>query len=102
MKTVGVKQLKAQLSEYLRAVKRGELVVVTERDQVIAEIRAPRKEKDMMANTRDALAALATSGDVTLASARKKGWNWTPVALGLPAGTAAELLDDLRRDTPLP
>ena len=102
MKTVGVRVLKAQLSEYLRAVKRGEVVVVTERDQIIAEIRAPRQEKDMMANTRDAIAALAASGEVTPAPTRKKGWSWSPVSLGLPAGTAEELLDDLRADTPLP
>jgi antitoxin (DNA-binding transcriptional repressor) of toxin-antitoxin stability system len=102
MRTVGVKQLKAQLSEYLRAVKRGELVVVTERDQIIAEIRAPRQERDMTANTRDALAALAASGEITPASTRKKGWSWTPAPLGLPAGTASELLKDLRADTPLP
>ena len=39
MNTVDVKQLKARLSEYLRLVKTGELVLITERDEVIAELR---------------------------------------------------------------
>jgi prevent-host-death family protein len=38
MKTVGVAELKAKLSEHLRRVKRGELVVVEERGTPIAEI----------------------------------------------------------------
>jgi antitoxin (DNA-binding transcriptional repressor) of toxin-antitoxin stability system len=40
LRGLGVKRLKARLSEYLRAVKRGEVVVVTDRDQVVAELRA--------------------------------------------------------------
>ena len=39
MRAVGVKKLKAKLSEYLRAVKAGETLLVTDRDEVIAEIR---------------------------------------------------------------
>ena len=38
MKAVGVKVLKAKLSEYLRLVKAGETVLVTERDEVVAEL----------------------------------------------------------------
>ncbi|MEO7083435.1 MAG: type II toxin-antitoxin system prevent-host-death family antitoxin [Gemmatimonadaceae bacterium] len=102
MKTVGVKELKAHLSEYLRAVKRGEVVVVTERDQIIAELRAPRQEKEMVVNTRDALVALTASGEISPATARKKGWTWAPAGLGLPAGTATTLLDELSADAPLP
>ena len=41
MKTVGVKELKNRLSTYLKLVKNGDTVLVTERDQVIAEIRQP-------------------------------------------------------------
>jgi len=42
MKAVGVKQLKARLSEYLRAVKAGEIILVTDRDEVVAELRPAR------------------------------------------------------------
>ena len=98
MKTVGVKQLKARLSEYLRAVKRGEVVVVTDRDQVIAELKAPRKDPDLAEDAMEALAALAAAGDVTRPAARKKGWRWTPKGLGLSRGAATSILDDLRAD----
>ena len=41
MKTVGIRELKNQLSRYLRFVKNGEVVVITDRNEVIAEIRKP-------------------------------------------------------------
>ena len=40
MKAVGIKELKARLSEFVRLVKSGETVLVTERDEVVAELRA--------------------------------------------------------------
>ena len=40
-KAVGVKDLKNRLSEYLREVKAGVRIVVTDRQQVIAELRQP-------------------------------------------------------------
>jgi antitoxin (DNA-binding transcriptional repressor) of toxin-antitoxin stability system len=41
MKTVGVRELKNRLSEYLRQAKSGESVLVTDRGQVVAELTAP-------------------------------------------------------------
>jgi antitoxin (DNA-binding transcriptional repressor) of toxin-antitoxin stability system len=41
MKAVGIRELKAQLSRYLRDVAGGETVLVTDRGRVIAELRAP-------------------------------------------------------------
>jgi antitoxin (DNA-binding transcriptional repressor) of toxin-antitoxin stability system len=41
MKTVGIKLLKNNLSLYLREVRSGETVMVTDRDEVIAEIHRP-------------------------------------------------------------
>ncbi|MBI5380155.1 MAG: type II toxin-antitoxin system prevent-host-death family antitoxin [Nitrospirae bacterium] len=38
MKTAGIKELKNRLSYYLREVKRGEKILITEREQVIATI----------------------------------------------------------------
>lgn len=42
MKTVGVRELKNRLSEYLREVRRGESVLVTDRGEVVAEFSPPR------------------------------------------------------------
>src|SRR2546428_13231775 len=41
MKTVGLRELKNRLSAYVRKVRNGQAVVVTERGQVVAELRAP-------------------------------------------------------------
>ena len=42
MRVVGLKILKNKLSEYVRAAAAGETVLVTDRDRVIAELRASR------------------------------------------------------------
>jgi prevent-host-death family protein len=41
MKTVGVRELKNKLSEYLRRVRLGESVLVTDRGEVVAELLPP-------------------------------------------------------------
>ena len=41
MKTVGLKALKNNLSNYVRAAAAGETVRITDRDRVVAELRAP-------------------------------------------------------------
>ncbi len=41
MRAVGVRELKNRLSEYLRLVKLGEQVLITEHGVVIAELRQP-------------------------------------------------------------
>ena len=41
MKAVGIKTLKNRLSEYVRMAARGEVVLLTDRDHVVAELRAP-------------------------------------------------------------
>lgn len=68
MKSVGLKVLKNKLSEYVRMAERGETVLVTDRDRVVAEIVPPEK-------TRSPLLA-----DALLAEAVRQGWI-TPPAL---------------------
>lgn len=41
MKAVGIRELKNRLSEYLRLVRGGEQILVTDRGEVIAELRRP-------------------------------------------------------------
>ena len=43
MESVGIKVLKDNLSKYLRMVRDGEIVLVTDRDEVIAEIQSPQR-----------------------------------------------------------
>lgn len=42
MKAVGIKALKNRLSEYIRLARAGEVILVTDRDEVVAEISRPR------------------------------------------------------------
>jgi antitoxin (DNA-binding transcriptional repressor) of toxin-antitoxin stability system len=83
----GVKNLKNNLSLYLRHVRRGVRVLVTDRDEVVAEIEKPRPE-----NTRDPiLAEWIASGAVRPARTRKRKLPKPPVHL--PEGTSRRLLD---------
>jgi antitoxin (DNA-binding transcriptional repressor) of toxin-antitoxin stability system len=41
MKTVGVRDLKIHLSAHLRDVARGDVILVTDRARVVAELRSP-------------------------------------------------------------
>jgi prevent-host-death family protein len=68
MKAVGLKVLKNKLSEYVRLAERGETVLVTDRDRVVAQIVPPEK-------TRSPVLA-----DALLAEAVRQGWI-TPPAL---------------------
>jgi antitoxin (DNA-binding transcriptional repressor) of toxin-antitoxin stability system len=98
MKAVGVKQLKARLSEYVRMVKAGETLFVTEREEVVAEFRPARRHPHHPEELSEVLDALAESGQVTRASAPKDGWTWRSQGLGLARETVRALLDDLRAD----
>jgi antitoxin (DNA-binding transcriptional repressor) of toxin-antitoxin stability system len=42
MRSVGLKVLKNKLSEYVRLARSGETILVTDRDQVVAELGPPR------------------------------------------------------------
>jgi len=98
MKAVGVKKLKAHLSEYLRLVRAGETVLVTDREEVIAELR-PAARQPLPADTMEArLERLGDAGSLTRTSAAKGDWTWSVRGLGLPAGTAQRLVDEVRSD----
>jgi antitoxin (DNA-binding transcriptional repressor) of toxin-antitoxin stability system len=98
MKAVGVKQLKARLSEYVRLVRAGATILVTDRDEVVAELRPARRQARPADDLDDLLDRLADAGEVTRASLPPEGWTWRVRGLGLPPGTAQTLLDELRAD----
>ncbi len=98
MKAVGVKQLKARLSEYLRLVKAGQTILVTDRDEVVAELHPAHRHGVSLDELDDVLDALAEAGDVTRSGLPKGTWTWRPSGLRLPPGTAQALLAELRAD----
>lgn len=80
MSTVGVKELKNRLTQYLRRTKQGEEVVVTERGSPIAVLQPIRAATG--AQSLDArLARLAARGLVTLPT-RKRPARVRPVRVG--------------------
>ena len=92
MRAVGIKSLKNKLSEYIRLVKAGETVLVTERDRVVAELIPPRTERSTML------------ADAMLAEAVRKGWVTPPLAgsgdlpSSEPVASLSDLLAELRID----
>lgn len=65
MSTVGVKELKNRLTQYLRRAKQGEELIVTDRGAPIALIQ-PIKSADKAVSLEARLARLAAQGTVTL------------------------------------
>jgi antitoxin (DNA-binding transcriptional repressor) of toxin-antitoxin stability system len=92
MRSVGLKVLKNKLSEYVRLAAGGEIVLVTDRDRVVAEIVPPREGRSPLL------------ADAMLAEAVRRGWI-TPAAEGpgappprAPMMRLADLLADLEDD----
>lgn len=65
MSTVGVRELKNRLTQYLRRTKQGEEVIITERGKPIALIQ-PIKSVEHPVSLEARLAKLAAQGFVTL------------------------------------
>lgn len=65
MKKAGVRELKIHLSQYLRDVKQGENILVTERGRAIAQI-VPVKPAEEREDVQSALFELAKNGHILL------------------------------------
>ncbi|MES2642329.1 MAG: prevent-host-death protein [Myxococcota bacterium] len=92
MRAVGVKDLRDHLSEYVRIAAAGELVLVTDRDRVVAELSAPRAGR------------AAEAGDALLAELVRNGVVRPPLRRDdappprLPSVSTAALLAELDSD----
>ena len=97
MVSVGIRELKNRLSEYLRLVRAGEMVQVTDRGTVVAEIRPPGQPgvtseipRGLLDLARQGKATLGSPNDPSLYPIREK-----PLLVGTTSG---ELLDRERGD----
>jgi antitoxin (DNA-binding transcriptional repressor) of toxin-antitoxin stability system len=94
MTSVGIRELKNNLSRYLRRIEAGERFAVTDRGRVVAELGKPLHLEDS-SSTRSRYAELVTSG-----LARPPAEAGDPLAdwpvIRLRRGTVAALLDDDR------
>lgn len=99
VKAVGIKELKAKLSEFIRLAKSGETILVTDRNDIVAEIRPPRNRGKRPETPEDILEAWVESGLVTRAQIPKEpGWTWKVKGLGMDPKEVDKLLDDVRAD----
>jgi len=93
MQSVGLRELKARLSAWVRRVEAGEVVLVTRRGVVAAELRPP--PPDAPAGARASLRRLAELRRVRLgATHRPDVYRLLPPAG--PPGLAQQLLDEDR------
>jgi antitoxin (DNA-binding transcriptional repressor) of toxin-antitoxin stability system len=98
MRAVGIKALKNRLSEYLKLVAEGEVVLITDRDVVVAELRQPAARSPHVADA--ALAELVRTGVLTPPMTVREGApprppDGTPL---LPLSRLLSELDEMRRD----
>jgi prevent-host-death family protein len=100
VKTAGVRELKAQLSSYLRDVARGETVLVTDRGRVVAELRPPGAADRDASPEELRRRALIASGRLRPATAPGSYDMTRAPRIGLPPGTAQALLDAEREEGP--
>jgi prevent-host-death family protein len=92
MKAVGVRELKARLSAYLRDVQAGEVVLVTDRGRVIAELRGAPDAAWQESAVDRGLRTLGTRAGLTVREPHDPTAYPTSPAR-LPDGTAHALLD---------
>jgi antitoxin (DNA-binding transcriptional repressor) of toxin-antitoxin stability system len=94
MRVVGIKVLKNKLSEYVKLAARGETVLVTDRDRVVAELVPPREGREPEAGD-ERFAELVRRGTIVPASVRSSS---PPPAADVQRMPLAQILEDLDAD----
>ena len=93
MRAVGVRELKSRLSAYLRMVREGEEILVTDRGEVVAELRRPGRTASEMRYP--ALLLHAREGRLRFGEPNRPE-PYTIQERIVPDGTATRLLDEER------
>ena len=87
MRVVGIRALRVRLSEYLRLVGSGEIILVTNRERVVAILQAPSEEQGP-----------AASGAVRSALLNHPTRPRAPLPARRPVARLREVLADLEED----
>jgi len=94
MNAVGIRELKNHLSEYVRRVRAGERLLVTDRGEVVAELRQPL-EPGLEADPHPELLRAIREGRISAAAPNDPA-RYPVLEPVLPAERVAELLDEER------
>jgi prevent-host-death family protein len=89
MLTAGIRELKDNLSRYIRRIEAGERIAITAHGRVVAELVPPGARSEGTPSAFDELVALGV-----IRPPRERGdptEDWPDIRL--PSGTAAELID---------
>jgi hypothetical protein len=97
IKTVGIKDLKNNLSAHLRDVRRGARILVADRSTVVAELREPTAGYSAPEVQDPILGEWIREGAVVPPSSKKTPLPESPVRL--KTGTARRLLNQSRDET---
>lgn len=98
MKSVGIKNLKNELSKYIAYVREGEVIYVTDRGHVVAEIRRPRKAK-VVSRWEEFLEGQVRAGRIKLPKPKYSIVRVIENLPPMPEGVnLLRTLDDLRED----
>ena len=94
--SVGIRELRARLSSYVRRVRRGEVIRVTDRGEVVAELCPPSSARSVPVELAG-LHELASRGVLRLGKSNR-GMRYLRSPVRLPEGMAKTTLDAERED----
>ena len=101
MRTAGVREVKDRLSEFLRLVKSGEQVLITDRGEVVAMLGPPGPAFEQAEFPR--LEQMIREGRATRAAPKRHGTYAPTPAPGISREDLERVLDEERADSwPLP
>ena len=97
LKSVGIKDLKNNLSAYLREVRRGARILVSDRNTIVAELHEPRAGYSVPDTTDPVVEEWVDSGTVSPPSRKKTPLPPSPITS--TDGNSLSLLDQDRGDS---
>lgn len=94
---MGIRDLKNNLSGYLKKVQAGERIVVTDHGRPVAELRVPESDSDLREPHMATYNRLVREGVIRLGRGGDPFAKWPPKGtFNLPPGTAQRLIDEDR------
>ena len=96
MATVGIRELKNHLSKYVRQVEGGDVVVVTDRGRIVAELRPPAERRT---DIHPGLLEMERKGLIRLATKQNDPSLYRRMPhIDLGGKTIQDLIDEIRSD----